>query len=73
MSIYNNPQVTLIGVLLWYNKTVSPFVNKGDEMKRDMELKKLEKRIKYLERENILNGIVMSILGAIVTFLIFKS
>ncbi|WP_256478842.1 hypothetical protein [Sebaldella sp. S0638] len=42
-------------------------------MNRDMELKKLEKRIKYLERENMLNGIVMSILGAIVTFLIFKS
>ena len=40
---------------------------------RDIDLKKLEKRVKYLERENILNAIAMSTLGVIVTFLIFKS
>ena len=42
-------------------------------MNRDVDLKKLEKRIKCLERENILNGIVMSALGVIVTFLILRS
>ena len=44
-----------------------------EKEEQEKRIEKLEEEMKYFKRENILNAIVMSALGILVTYLILKN